>query len=229
MLERQGQLKDTNQEFHNLSCAHVFPSISRCLSPLKVDYGTYIHTSDLIFRLSTNTCEAHTKTNKGGGNEQQGRHNKITRHQTGWIRECMYSLKDLITEKKEVWQHTIRLRLTYCVPFQTVTKQRSCHKKPEQALLSLWLGVWSVRGRGATEKGLQSREDKTTYGQGLQLECSHLVALMRPLLFLSTYYLSWTIAPKQASNQTLSSQTETSATSVCLENLSLSDNRYREP
>lgn len=40
------------------------------------------------------------------------------------------------------------LRLTYHVPFEMVTEQRSCDKKPEQALLSLWRGVWSVRGRG---------------------------------------------------------------------------------
>lgn len=73
-----------------------------------------------------------------------------------------------------------RLRLTYYVPFEMVTKHRSCDKKPEQALLSLWLGVWSARGRGvlevrATEKGLQTGEDKTTYGGGLLLECCHFV------------------------------------------------------
>lgn len=64
------------------------------------------------------------------------------------------------------------LRLTYNVPFEMVTEQRSCDKKPEQALLSLWLGVWAARGGGdvgdkkATEKGLQTGEDKTTYGRG---------------------------------------------------------------
>lgn len=73
-------------------------------------------------------------------------------------------------------------RLTYYVPFEMVTKQRPYDKKPEQALLSLWLGVWSARGEGtlgvkATGKGLQMGEDKTTYGLGLPLECCHLVEL----------------------------------------------------
>lgn len=82
-------------------------------------------------------------------------------------------------EKKsryEKWKYVYRMtafvgiRLTCFVPFEMVTKHRSCDKTPEQPLLSLRPSL-SEEGGGdvgvrATETALQTGEDKTTYGGG---------------------------------------------------------------
>lgn len=54
----------------------------------------------------------------------------------------------------EMWKNVHRLtafvgiRLTCFVPFEMVTKHRSCDKTPEQPLLSLRLSLSGERGRG---------------------------------------------------------------------------------
>ena len=68
-------------------------------------------------------------------------------------------------------------RLAYYVPFEMVTRQRSCDKKPEQAALSLWLGEGRLGGSKQLRRVSEWGEDKTTYGQGLLPECCHLVEL----------------------------------------------------
>lgn len=71
-----------------------------------------------------------------------------------------------------------KLRPTYSVPFEMVTEHRSCDKS-RRCCHSGWEFIggwgWGAGSANATEMGLQMREDKTTYGWGLVLDCCHLM------------------------------------------------------
>lgn len=115
------QQKDTKQEFHNPAYARV------CRTS---------HNSNMIY------CIAHTHTQEQGNKQQRG-NKKNNRERTY---NCMCLRADSTNRKQTM---TPCNRLTYHVPFEMVTKQRSCDKTAEQALLSLWIyqPEWGWGGR----------------------------------------------------------------------------------